>query len=145
MKFYGYNKSNWLGTEILLVDFSVSKSLESEWWKKTFKEKNFYAILNSLVRWRRHWCISTSQSTPVLDSFEMENSSKIKFYCMFLKREKIKFLMCYIKSQHTLFERINCCCGYYPRCGPRSFLLLFKFEITWKEKLKKKNELGWSR
>ena len=39
------------------------------------------------------------------------------------------------------FWRINCCCGYYPRCGPRSFLLLFKLKITWKEKLKK-IELG---
>ena len=34
LKFYGYNKSDWLGTEILLVDFSFSKSLESEWWRK---------------------------------------------------------------------------------------------------------------
>jgi len=47
MKFYGYNKSNWLGTEVYLLT-SVSLNLLKVSDEEKFKE-NFNAILNSLV------------------------------------------------------------------------------------------------
>jgi hypothetical protein len=80
MKFYGCDKSDWLLTENLLVNFSFSKSFVCEWWKNLKKILVPFWIFLYSRHTKMYFYFSVYLSTWFVG---MENSSKeIYFACL---------------------------------------------------------------